>query len=191
MPSSQLGLCCRECSFATAPAAADRAAPRVEPESHISGSRLVSPHRPHTGRTCTKLRADTSSWGLAAWLLHLPPLIGPMQHHLCHCSIHKHDQAHAWMLNAASPLHLPQLIGPMQHYLWILKTTHSGADMDVALEMAKGSLDGDLQWNLHDLLSHREDWWVPGKLVELRQRLQGYREVRPDPLMFSYVQFAV
>ena len=78
---------------------------------------------------------------------------------------------------AATPLHLPQLIGPMQHYLWILKTTHSGADMDVALEMAKGSLDADLQWNLHDLLSHRQDWWVPGKLVELRLRLQGYREV--------------
>ena len=69
----------------------------------------------------------------------------------------------------------------MQHYLWILKTTHSGADMDVALEMAKGSLDADLQWNLHDLLSHREDWWVPGKLVELRQRLQGYREVGLGP----------
>lgn len=78
---------------------------------------------------------------------------------------------------AATPLHLPQLIGPFQHYLWILKTTHSGADMDVALEMAKGSLDNDLQWNLYDLLSHRNEWWVPGKLVELRGRLRHYREV--------------
>ena len=65
----------------------------------------------------------------------------------------------------------------MQHYLWILKTTHSGADMDVALEMAKGALDGDLLWNLHNLLSHRDDWWVPGKLVDLRERLAGYRQV--------------
>ena len=31
----------------------------------------------------------------------------------------------------------------MKHYLWILKTTHGGADMDTCLEMAKGSLDGD------------------------------------------------
>ncbi|KAK9803518.1 hypothetical protein WJX73_002149 [Symbiochloris irregularis] len=76
----------------------------------------------------------------------------------------------------ATPVHLPQLIGPFQHYLWILKTTHSGADMDVALEMAKGSLDGDLQWNLFDLLSHRDAWWVPGKLVDLRARLRHYRE---------------
>jgi hypothetical protein len=30
----------------------------------------------------------------------------------------------------------------MKHYLWILKTTHGGADMDTCLEMAKGGLDG-------------------------------------------------
>ena len=66
---------------------------------------------------------------------------------------------------------LPQLIGPMQHYRWILQTTHSGADMDVALQMAQGSLDGDLRWNLFDLLEHRSAWWVPGKLVDLRHRL--------------------
>ena len=100
----------------------------------------------------------------------------------CACQASMHGPVHGLAMTdggvlAADPLHLPQLIGPMNHYLWILKTTHSGADMDVALEMAKGSLDGDLQWNLYDLLSHREDWWVPGKLVELRQRLAGYREV--------------
>ncbi|KAK9862996.1 hypothetical protein WJX84_004122 [Apatococcus fuscideae] len=72
------------------------------------------------------------------------------------------------------PYHLPQLIGPFKHFLWILKTCHSGADMDVALEMAKGYLDGDLTWNLYDLLSHRNEWWVPGKLVELRGRLEHY-----------------
>ena len=69
----------------------------------------------------------------------------------------------------------------MQHYLWILKTTHSGADMDVALEMAKGGIDGDLLWNLHDMLSHRDAWWVPGKLVDLRERLAGYRQVCLSP----------
>ncbi len=50
--------------------------------------------------------------------------------------------------------------------------------MDVALEMAKGYLDNDLTWNLHDLLAHRNDWWVPGKLVELRGRLEHYWRVR-------------
>ena len=79
---------------------------------------------------------------------------------------------------AATPLHLPQLIGPMQHYLWILKTTHSGADMDTALTMARGHMDGDLAWNLQDLLDHRNEWWVPGKLVELRERLQWVWKVR-------------
>lgn len=52
-------------------------------------------------------------------------------------------------------MHLPHLIGPMQHYLWILKTTHSGADLDTSLEMAKGSLDGGLQWTLYDILNNR------------------------------------
>ena len=81
-------------------------------------------------------------------------------------------------LTAATPMHLPHLIGPFQHYLWILKTCHAGADMDVALAMARGSLDGDLAWNLTDLLQNRNEWWVPGKLVDLRGRLAGYWKVR-------------
>ena len=56
---------------------------------------------------------------------------------------------------AATPMHLPHLIGPMQHYLWILKTTHSGADMDTSMEMAKGSLDDGLCWTIHDILRNR------------------------------------
>ena len=56
---------------------------------------------------------------------------------------------------AATPLHLPHLIGPMQHYLWILKTTHSGADMDTSMEMAKGSLDDGLRWTIYDILKNR------------------------------------
>ncbi|BDA48979.1 Alpha-glucan water dikinase, chloroplastic [Coccomyxa sp. Obi] len=72
----------------------------------------------------------------------------------------------------ATPMHLPHLIGPMQHYLWILKTTHSGADLDTSLEMAKGSLDGGLQWTLYDILNNRNEWWVPGKIVEAREQVQ-------------------
>ena len=43
----------------------------------------------------------------------------------------------------------------MQHYLWILKTTHSGADMDTSMEMAKGSLDDGLRWTIYDILQNR------------------------------------
>lgn len=73
---------------------------------------------------------------------------------------------------SAWPKHLPHLIGPMQHYLWILKVTHSGASLDTAMEMAKGNLDGDLQWHIYDMLNNRNEWWVPGKIVEIRERLQ-------------------
>jgi len=74
----------------------------------------------------------------------------------------------------ASPFHLPQLIDSMEHYLWILKQTHSGADLDVAFEMVKGYLDGDLCWTIGDILANRNEWWVPGKIVEARHRLAGY-----------------
>ena len=43
-------------------------------------------------------------------------------------------------MRAEWPFHLPQLINPFKHFLWILKTTHAGADLDTALVMAKGSL---------------------------------------------------
>lgn len=73
-----------------------------------------------------------------------------------------------------APIHLPHMIPDFQHFLWILKLTHSGADLDVSLENAKGYLDGELNYMLHDLLEHRTEWWVPGKIVEIRKRLSGY-----------------
>ena len=73
-----------------------------------------------------------------------------------------------------TPVHLPHLIGPMNHYLWILKTTHAGADLDVMYEMCRGHLDGELSWAIGDMLTNRNEWWVPGKIVEIRQRLSGY-----------------
>ncbi|PRW45423.1 Carbohydrate-Binding Module Family 45 [Chlorella sorokiniana] len=74
----------------------------------------------------------------------------------------------------AHPLHLPHLIDPFKHYLWILKTTHSGADLDTSYTMAQGLMDGDLAWNIGDMLANRNEWWVPGKIVEVRHRLKGY-----------------
>jgi len=74
----------------------------------------------------------------------------------------------------AWPMHLPHLINPFKHYLWLLKVTHSGADLDTAAEMCKGIVDDDLRWNIFDVLGHREEWWVPGKIVEVRERLKNY-----------------
>lgn len=74
----------------------------------------------------------------------------------------------------AEPMHLPHLIGPMQGYLWVLKTTHSGADLDTSMEMAKGLMDDDLRWHLFDVLNNRNEWWVPGKIAEQRHRLKHY-----------------
>lgn len=65
----------------------------------------------------------------------------------------------------------------MKHFLWVLKTTHKGADLDVSMEMAKGFMDEDLSWQLFDLLAKRDEWWAPGKVVELRHRLKHYWKV--------------
>jgi alpha-glucan,water dikinase len=72
------------------------------------------------------------------------------------------------------PIHLPHMYDAFQHYLWILKTTHSGADLDTSFAMAQGLMDGDLSWNISDLLQNRGEWWVPGKIVEVRHRLKPY-----------------
>ncbi|KAL4424419.1 hypothetical protein ABPG77_005662 [Micractinium sp. CCAP 211/92] len=74
----------------------------------------------------------------------------------------------------AHPVHLPHLIGPFEHYLWILKTTHSGADLDTSFTMAQGLMDGELAWIIGDILANRNEWWVPGKIVEARHRLKHY-----------------
>ncbi|WIA21598.1 hypothetical protein OEZ85_000786 [Tetradesmus obliquus] len=76
----------------------------------------------------------------------------------------------------ALPMHLPQLIPPISHYHWVLKTCHSGAELDTALTCAQGFVDPDLRWHLHDLLGNRNAWWAPGKTLELRRRLKPYCE---------------
>jgi alpha-glucan,water dikinase len=42
-------------------------------------------------------------------------------------------------------MHLPQLIPAIQHYHWVLKTCHSGAELDTALTCAQGFVDPDLR----------------------------------------------
>lgn len=70
-------------------------------------------------------------------------------------------------------LHMPQLIPAFKHLLWIIKIAHSGADMDTAAAMGRGGMPDDLQWDVDDLLKNRDAWWVPGKIVNVRQRLEG------------------
>ncbi len=38
--------------------------------------------------------------------------------------------------------------------------------------------DGDLGWQCEDLLQNRNEWWVPGKIVEIRRRLEHVWRVR-------------
>ena len=48
----------------------------------------------------------------------------------------------------------------MKHYLWILKTTHGGADMDTCLEMAKGALDGNASLCIPFVQLHLKVSWI-------------------------------
>jgi alpha-glucan, water dikinase len=70
-------------------------------------------------------------------------------------------------------LHMPHLIPAFKHLLWIIKIAHSGADMDTAAAMGRGGMPDDLQWDVDDLLKNRDAWWVPGKIVNIRQRLES------------------
>ena len=88
-------------------------------------------------RLCCRQTAQSNLYQAACWPLDYACQAFIRASHL-RC---KTDTCPA-CLPAADPIHLPHLIGPMKHYLWILKTTHGGADMDTCLEMAKGGLDG-------------------------------------------------
>ena len=68
-------------------------------------------------------------------------------------------------------MHLPQLINPMKHFYWILRTTHGGGNMNSAMDFARGNMPEDIQNEILDVLGNRDEWWVPNKIVELRERL--------------------
>ena len=46
--------------------------------------------------------------------------------------------------------------------------------------------DGDLAWQCEDLLQNRNEWWVPGKIVEVRRRLEHVWRVRHGVRMSLY-----
>ncbi|EFJ04729.1 hypothetical protein SELMODRAFT_432145 [Selaginella moellendorffii] len=59
-----------------------------------------------------------------------------------------------------------------EHFLWILKTVHSGADLDVMAEMSKGYLDDETKSIIYNILGNRDAWWIPGELVKARKKLE-------------------
>jgi alpha-glucan, water dikinase len=65
--------------------------------------------------------------------------------------------------------HLPQMIGSFKHYLWILKTTHGGADVDTAMGFAQGKLSDEARNGVWDIINNRNEHWIPGKIVEVRK----------------------
>ena len=57
----------------------------------------------------------------------------------------------------------------------------AGADLDTSMTMARGALPGDLQWSIDDMLTNRGEWWVPGKIVEIREQLSPVWRNCEDP----------
>jgi len=76
----------------------------------------------------------------------------------------------------ATPMHLPQLCDDIKHLRWTLMQVHGGADLDFMIIKAKDGLDGETNGMLADIQANRHEWWVPGKILETRRRLQGYCE---------------
>ena len=69
--------------------------------------------------------------------------------------------------------HLPHMIDSFKHYLWILKTTHGGADVDTAMGFAQGKISDEARNGVWDILGNRDAHWIPGKIVEVRKCMQG------------------
>jgi len=69
-------------------------------------------------------------------------------------------------------VHLPHVHDAFVWFRGVLRQTHSGIQLDRANEFAHWVMDEGLQQEINDLLANRNEWWVPGKIVELRSRLQ-------------------
>lgn len=41
------------------------------------------------------------------------------------------------------------------------------------MSVRQGFLDGELQGMIYDVLGNRNEWWVPGKIADIRSRLVG------------------
>ncbi|MGA1842731.1 MAG: phosphohistidine-like domain-containing protein, partial [bacterium] len=87
-----------------------------------------------------------------------------------------------------APRYMPQLIPDLKHLLWILKQIHGGSDnFHYLLEVSKWQLDKELYSMLEDVRDHFGTWWIPGKIVDCRQRLRRLLQGHcpRDPLMID------
>ena len=50
---------------------------------------------------------------------------------------------------------------------------------DSAMDFARGHMPADIQADIEDMLLHRDEYWVPNKIVELRERLSGRVVITP------------
>jgi alpha-glucan,water dikinase len=82
----------------------------------------------------------------------------------------------------SSPQFVPQLkdalLHDFQEFLKVLKASHSGTDLETALNAARYRLDGELQGQINFIWEHRNDAGVPlldmvGRITEARRRLSN------------------
>eukprot|EP00898_Chlorokybus_atmophyticus_P007825 jgi/Chlat1/8043/Chrsp73S00600 len=111
-------------------------------------------------------RLATMDHPITSWPVHLPHMIPDFQVNVPYLLAYTD-------LSRCTLLGQPLTALNLQHFLWILKGVHAGTDMDTMVEMSKGSLDGELQGMLYDILGNRDAWWAPGKIVETRKRLEN------------------
>ncbi|MEW5803238.1 MAG: PEP/pyruvate-binding domain-containing protein, partial [bacterium] len=87
------------------------------------------------------------------------------------------------------PRHMPNLIPDLKHLLWILKQIHGGShNFQYLLTVSRWQFDGELFSMLEDVKNNFGAWWLPGKIVDCRNRLKQYlrnSECPRDPLMID------
>ncbi len=87
-----------------------------------------------------------------------------------------------------APRYMPALIPDLKHLLWILKQVHGGcAHLDHLITVARWQLDGELLSLLESVRDDPGAWWVPGRIIECRQRLGPMLRAHTprDPLMID------
>eukprot|EP00929_Paragymnodinium_shiwhaense_P057894 TRINITY_DN28998_c0_g1_i1.p1 TRINITY_DN28998_c0_g1~~TRINITY_DN28998_c0_g1_i1.p1 ORF type:complete len:1220 (-),score=235.15 TRINITY_DN28998_c0_g1_i1:257-3916(-) len=84
-----------------------------------------------------------------------------------------------------TPKHLPQLYDSMNGYLHLLKRVHGGTDLFALCEACKGQYpDHGSECLAFEIFNERDNPWTMGKIVDLRNRLQGVLDKR-DVLMLD------
>lgn len=182
------GLCCRLALAVLPRGGGDGDAIRMGILNLMRSNGIKEGHRPgiedaFIAQWHQKLHSNTTRDDIAIGEAYLHFLHGPGNwddfwwHLWEHNKLTKEDLAAmkaGWRTNGITgpANHMPHLIPAFQHLLWIIKITHSGADLDDATTMARGKIGDDVQWDVDDLLRNRDEWWVPGKIVSIRQRME-------------------